>query len=70
VVGGVVDGLGMVCVEHAEGVAARELVARTCREQGVPEKVMDPETLRRVAALLAPAEVEEPRGGVSGARSV
>ena len=30
-----------------------QLVAQTCREQGVPMKVTDPATLRKVATLLA-----------------
>ena len=32
--------------------AARELVARGCAEQSIPEKVSEPVALRRTAALI------------------
>jgi hypothetical protein len=39
--------------------AARVMVARTCAAQGVPERVSDVETLRRVAILLRSAGSDE-----------
>lgn len=32
--------------------AAVRIVERTCREQGLPEKLEDPEIIRKVATLL------------------
>lgn len=35
--------------------AARRLVERTCKTQGVPERITDPTTLAQVAALVIAA---------------
>lgn len=40
---------------------ARELVQRTTRAQGLPERVVDPAALAQVAALLTAGERERSR---------
>jgi len=48
--------------EEAFRREVREWVARTCAEQGLPEKITDPATLRKIAAILL-----EGRGHGTGA---
>ena len=40
-----------------------DLVRRTTRSSGVPEKVTDPTAIARVAAILASAETNTPAAG-------
>ena len=50
--------------EAAMGEAARAWAEATCRDQDVPVKVTDRQTVEQVAALLAPT-AEEPRASKS-----
>jgi len=45
---------------------ATRLVARDRTRQGLPERIADPETLRRVAALIRAASTEKKSSPTSG----
>src|SRR4051812_40674852 len=47
--------------------AAREWVARSCAAQGIPVKVSDPATIRKVAAIILEARAMRARESSLGA---